>query len=141
MIKPRADWLAALAEMPSGAEMNVSDAVDPLPSRANTPFDVGVERDGSKAVVRASGELDMATVPALERAIGSLDSDTTSVQLDMRDITFMDSTGLRLLIVTTELARSVDRELSIVPSRAVTTVVDAVGLERFLPLADDGDAH
>jgi anti-sigma B factor antagonist len=127
--------------MPSGAVTNVSDAVDPLSSPANTPFNVGVDRDGATALVRASGELDMATVPALERALGSLDSDATSVQLDMRAITFMDSTGLRLLILTTERARSEGRELSIVPSRAVTTVVNAVGLERFLPLTDADDAR
>jgi anti-sigma B factor antagonist len=114
----------------------VSENEQPL-FRAKPPaFAVIVEQDDGRILVRASGELDLATVPALEKAMTALDDGKPTGLLDMSAVTFMDSTGLRLLIVATEQAQAAGRTLSIVPSRAVTKVVEAVGLKASLPLID-----
>jgi anti-sigma B factor antagonist len=45
------------------------------------------------------GELDLVTVPQLETQIEQLRSrGFTTIALDLRQLTFMDSTGLRLLL-------------------------------------------
>ena len=57
-----------------------------------------VVTDGRNDITRMalSGELDMATVDVLTDALTNCESDGAKVlMLDLRDLTFMDSTGLR----------------------------------------------
>jgi anti-sigma B factor antagonist len=62
-------------------------------------FTVRVEsRNGVGRVVMA-GELDMSTVPTLEEHLAPFEQDSvTSLMLDLRDLTFIDSTGLRAIL-------------------------------------------
>jgi anti-anti-sigma factor len=55
-----------------------------------------VQGDG-EAVVAVRGELDMLTAPLLEEALADLDA-TLAVVIDCRELTFVDSTGLRAFI-------------------------------------------
>ena len=113
----------------------------PLPDQSvftssPAPFDVIVEQDNGRVRLRAQGELDLSTVPTLEQALAALDAGTSAGLLDMTGVTFMDSSGLRLLILANERAQATGRQLSIVPSSAVALVVDQVGLRSTLPLVD-----
>ncbi len=64
-------------------------------------FDLEVIRSGAAARILVSGELDIATVPTLEEAIQSVTAEPgTDLVVDLRAVTFMDSTGLRLLLQT-----------------------------------------
>ena len=49
--------------------------------------------------VTASGEIDMATVDHLKETLTALCVDGATVRLDMRDVTFMDSTGINALVI------------------------------------------
>jgi anti-sigma B factor antagonist len=63
------------------------------------------ERD--RVVVLAQGELDVATVPRLEQEVRELRAaGSASIVLDLRELTFMDSTGVRLLLQFDAEARS-----------------------------------
>ena len=65
----------------------------------NPGFDLHVERRGSTAILRASGELDILGAERLETCIGDLAGNSPdTVVIDLRDVSFMDSTGLRSLI-------------------------------------------
>ena len=61
------------------------------------PFEVTVQRDDELATIVVSGELDLATVPQLSAAVAEHD-DAGFLVLDLTAVTFIDSTGVRVLI-------------------------------------------
>jgi anti-sigma B factor antagonist len=69
--------------------------------------EVRPEREQERVRVIPHGELDVATVPRLEAEIARLRSqEFATILLDLRQLTFMDSTGLGLLLRLHEEARS-----------------------------------
>jgi anti-sigma B factor antagonist len=55
-------------------------------------------RDGTTAVA-IRGELDLATVPIVERCVQSLDGDLSrEVVLDLTELTFIDASGIQALV-------------------------------------------
>ena len=69
---------------------------------ADLDFDLTVARDDRGACrLTLRGELDLATVPRLEHALANAGED---VVLDLRGLTFMDSTGVRVLLEAAEAA-------------------------------------
>jgi anti-sigma B factor antagonist len=66
-------------------------------------------------LLRLSGELDMATAPRLEREIANAsDSQPQAIVLDLRELDFIDSTGLRTLITEHERSRQSGRTFALV---------------------------
>ena len=64
------------------------------------PFRCEVEPERAAVRVRPIGELDLATVPLVEAQLAELWSvGFTRIVLDLRQVSFMDSAGLRLLLV------------------------------------------
>jgi anti-sigma B factor antagonist len=64
-----------------------------------TNFEIKDHNNGSAVTVWIAGELDMTTAQTLSQHIEEhLSSGTTDLTLDLGDISFMDSSGLRLLI-------------------------------------------
>ena len=61
------------------------------------PFEVTVQRDHELATIMVSGELDLATVPQLSAAVAE-HHDAGLLVLDLTAVTFIDSTGVRVLI-------------------------------------------
>ena len=62
------------------------------------PFTCQVSRQDGEAVVSPRGELDMATVGAVEKELKELRSGGVDrILLDLGGLTFMDSSGLHLL--------------------------------------------
>jgi anti-sigma B factor antagonist len=71
--------------------------------------------DGA-AVIALRGELDLAGAVALEHELERLEAETAgSVVLDLRGVAFMDSSGLRLIAVSSQRARELGRRLALVP--------------------------
>lgn len=56
-------------------------------------------------VVPATGEIDLATAPALEQKLLRAEQSHRVVALDLRDTSFMDSAGVHLIIAATERLR------------------------------------
>ena len=61
------------------------------------PFEVTVQRDDGVATTVVSGELDLATAPSLSAAVAA-HGDARLLVLDLTAVTFLDSTGVRVLI-------------------------------------------
>lgn len=62
-------------------------------------MDVELERERDRVRVVPRGELDLATVGQLETQIEQLCSrNAATIVLDLRQLAFMDATGLRLLL-------------------------------------------
>lgn len=104
------------------------------------PFNVSIERTDNTARVRMVGELDIGTAAQAESEIRQAESadSSTTVVLDLGGLTFMDSTGLRLLVSADARAREAGRRLAIVRGPdAVQRVIELTGLSAKLDLVDD----
>lgn len=68
------------------------------------------------AVVALSGELDVAGAGLLELELARVaaDHDPATLVLDLSGLEFMDSTGLRIVVLADERARAQDRRLTLV---------------------------
>jgi anti-sigma B factor antagonist len=73
-------------------------------------------RNGSVAVIVATGELDLSGAAVLEAEIERLaaEPDLGTVVLDMRGLEFMDSSGLRLVVLADMRAREAGRRFVLV---------------------------
>ena len=104
------------------------------------PFSISIEKSDAGAVrVVLVGELDIATAPAAEAELRAQeDHGAQVIILDLRRLTFMDSTGLRLLVAADSRAREAGHRLAIVRGpEAVDRVLEITGLDAKLDLIDD----
>jgi len=101
---------------------------------------------GSTAVVSLSGELDVAGSNLLEDELSRLaaDHDPRSVVLDLRDLDFMDSTGLRLVVMADADARAAGRRFAVVRGgdsvQRVFEITRMVDRLEFIDRPEDVDA-
>jgi anti-anti-sigma factor len=87
-------------------------------------------------VVVIPGELDIANAPAIEAALrGAEASGAEEIVLDLSELRFMGSVGLRLILEAVERAEARGQRLTIVPSTAVQRITDLAGLSASLPMA------
>jgi len=101
---------------------------------APTDFDVAAAIDGSLARVVVNGELDSSSAPRLIAMIQDVAGPPVrSIELDCNGVTFLDSTGVRALIVTRNEAAHMGVNLVVVhPSSPVTRVIEMTGLVGLL---------
>lgn len=99
---------------------------------------VSFRRDGAVHSIRPSGELDLATADVLQAALESAEStDARSIVLDLTDVTFMDSTGVRLVLNAEARSRADANRLSVRRARPVVQrVFEICGVEALLPFVD-----
>ena len=103
------------------------------------PFDVEVQQRNDVAIVRPRGELDLATVETLSAALDGIDGAGRLV-LDLRGLSFIDSTGLRLLVALYQRSKSDGSELMLVaPAAPTDRAIQLCGLDQALPFVDAGD--
>jgi anti-anti-sigma factor len=99
---------------------------------------ITTERDGGVAAICVSGELDLATVESLQRELERFEaSDAYSIILDLSGLTFMDSTGVRLLLNAHARSRADSNRLTMLRgSAAVQRVLQITGVADLLPFTD-----
>jgi anti-sigma B factor antagonist len=101
------------------------------------PFEVTVQRNDEVATITVSGELDLATVPLLSAAATEHD-DAGLLVLDLTAVTFIDSTGVCVLIeADRSCARSGSRLVVLAGDGAVRRVLDLCKLDDRLALVTD----
>lgn len=102
-------------------------------SETGTPLDIA-EHDGG---VRLVGELDAHTAGRLEQALAALVGGPTTIRIGIEDLTFMDSSGLRVVVAATEQARVGGGDLVLVgPTSLVRRLLDVSGLSNHLTIED-----
>ncbi len=106
-------------------------------------FDVQLSEPGEGRLDAAlSGEIDLSTVGEVEgRLEGALHGDPHLLVVDLREITFLDSKGLRLLLRLDERQRSLGGRMVLVRGRRrVTRVFELTGAGEGLEfVADPGE--
>ena len=102
------------------------------------PFDLKVVQSDRTTRIAPSGELDIASAPEFESAIAEATAEPgAKLILDLRELTFMDSTGLRALAQTNARSDEAGFALSIVRGpRQIERVLEISGLADLLPLVD-----
>jgi anti-sigma B factor antagonist len=73
-------------------------------------------RDGGldAAWVRVAGDLDIATAPQLERTLCEAESRARRVVLDLRELTFLDSSGVHAIVDASSRASAAGRRLVLI---------------------------
>lgn len=90
-------------------------------------FHVQVQGDAERARLVASGELDAATADQLEAALA--DAGKAAVELDLAAVSFVDSSGLRVITAALRRAEEEGRSFSVSSvSEAVRRVFEMTGL-------------
>ena len=98
-------------------------------------FAMTSERTGTTVRIVVSGELDLATAPLLrEQTDRQLADHAEFVVLDLADVAFIDSSGLRELLLA--VAYQDGARVRIVPSPHCLRVFEMAGVRDLLPLID-----
>jgi len=104
------------------------------------PFAVEVQRHDHVAIVQPRGELDVASVEMLRAALDGIEPARRLV-LDLRGLSFMDSTGLHLLMALHQRAQRDGFQLTVVaPAAPLDRAIQLCGLDQVLPFAAPDDA-
>ena len=101
-------------------------------------LELSCERYGDTTLVRMSGELDIACEEYFERSIRPLEQQGGWIVLDLSGLTFMDSTGLRLLLRAWDHSRRDGFQLAVLPGAGpARRTLEVSGLNRVLPIVED----
>jgi len=122
-----------------------SGASDPLPVddlHSPAPFALRLEPiDGGWVRVRVEGELALTSSSLLELAVERELEANRDVLLDLSDIAFIDSAGLRAMTALVRIAKANGRRLRLsseLPPHA-RRLMEIVGLLPFVPIASEED--
>ena len=101
---------------------------------------VDVQRRDDVAIVQPHGELDLATVETLHAALDGVENAGRLV-LDLRGLSFIDSTGLHLLVALDRRAQRDGFQLTLVaPAAPADKAIQVSGLDQALPFVAADDA-
>jgi anti-sigma B factor antagonist len=89
---------------------------------------------GERIVVELEGELDMANAPLLQSAIENPElTAAKTVVLDLQRLTFLDSTGLRIILAAREQCWRRGQEFAVTPgSQQVQRLLSVTGVGEHL---------
>jgi anti-sigma B factor antagonist len=98
------------------------------------PFEIDVieEPDGRRIAVRC--ELDVATAPGVREQLRRSAGEAREVVLDLREVTFIDSSGLSMLIGADAESRNDGFGLALLASRPVLRLIELCDLQDVLPV-------
>ena len=104
-------------------------------------FAVHTHITGRTVTLALTGELDIVSSPALEQTMAELSaSDVELVVVDLRELQFMDSTGLHALIRAQQQAHDLGREFALVRGpEQVQRLFDLTGLVDTLTIVASPD--
>jgi anti-sigma B factor antagonist len=101
-------------------------------------FGLTSEREGDMHSICLFGELDLATADAVEKELLRVEAtDADAIVIDLSGLTFIDSTGVRLLLYAAMRSRADSDRLALLRGgAAVQRVFELTALEDKLPFAD-----
>jgi anti-sigma B factor antagonist len=88
------------------------------PAIRGTPADIKSMREGDSVTVAVAGEIDLSTADQLDAAIREAEeTEINRIVVDLSALSFVDSTGLAVLLEAIKRDRSDGNRLSFVPSK------------------------
>jgi anti-anti-sigma factor len=109
---------------------------------ADAPFACSVHAERERVRLSLVGELDVATVPEVRGHLAELvDAGFTHVVVDLREVRFIDSTGLSAILASRAAMDRCGRKLSVWPGPPeVRRIFEITGTDRLLVDGQDGRA-
>ncbi len=110
--------------------------MNPIIDDADFSLDIRRTRDGAETTVRVAGDVDLTTAEELDRVVRA-QLQVGSVLLDLSAVTFMDSSGLRVLDGLARHSRGGGGKLRIAPALpdSVAQILELTGMMQILPIA------
>ena len=113
------------------------DGSGPTESRRR-PVDIEIEHrtEGTWEVLDVAGEVDLSTAPALRSRIDAVvEEGGRRLVVDLSDVSFMDSSGLSVLVTGFKGMREAGGDMTVVcPNAAIAKVFSITGLDRVFPI-------
>jgi anti-anti-sigma factor len=101
-------------------------------------FSLSRHREGSATILIPVGEIDLVTVADVRAALDEAAGESRRVVLDLRQVHFMDSSGLRLLVEAQQRAAQDGFDFAVVRGPAsLERLFEVTGLDARLDLHDD----
>jgi anti-sigma B factor antagonist len=102
-------------------------------------LDLTTETEGTTVRLALTGELDIAGAARVEQELERIEREPpATIVLDLRELAFMDSTGLRVIVAADSRAREQARRLVIVRgSDTVQRIIEMTRLDERLEIVDD----
>jgi anti-anti-sigma factor len=96
------------------------------------------ERSNGTLVVRLSGEIDLSNADDLQAQLKGALHDSTRVVIDLAEIVYLDSQGLRLIKQLVREAREEDTQLELVapPGNFARQVLDMTRMSDYIEIHD-----
>lgn len=108
----------------------------------STPLRMESRREGEAAVLTLAGEVDVSNVAEVREAgLKLLQSDTKRLVVDLSEVTYMDSSGLGMLVGLLKRVRESGGEVAIAGARErVGRLFEITGLKQVFSLYEDAAA-
>jgi anti-anti-sigma factor len=112
-----------------------------MPSPETPGFSIKIDAEQSVPRVIVTGELDLLTSPQLKEQLTALtEQEPTRVVLDLTGVSFFDSSALNVVLHAQREAGEQNFELAVVPSAAVSRVIDLTGVADHLTVVHEPPA-
>ncbi len=109
-----------------------------MPAEGGQTLEVRTVSTNDAVHLSLSGELDLASADKLERELESAEPGANVLVLDLRELSFIDSSGLRLVLVAAKRAGEAGRRLVLVRGpREVDRVFQVTGTSEQLEFIED----
>ncbi len=101
-------------------------------------YEVEIVSSGSTSIVRVSGEFDMSAAEHIRDRLSSVDpGDAAELVLDLRETTFLDSSGLGVIVQLWNQSREKGVDFSVLPADGpVRRMLELTGLTASLPIIE-----
>ena len=102
-------------------------------------FRLEVRSQRQTTIIAVSGELDLASSPALQEELDRVSaSDAEMLIIDLRELDFMDSTGLSVLVRAHQRAEEQGRQLAVVKGpQQVQRLLSLTGVSDRMTVVDN----
>jgi anti-anti-sigma factor len=100
-------------------------------------IDLQTDRSGTAATVRVTGEIDLTSAPSLDDEVtGLIEDSVNTLTIGLAGVSFMDSTGLRVLLKASKLLEASGGSLILgQPSDPVRRLLEVSGLDTHFQIA------
>ena len=102
---------------------------------------IATRRGADRLILELQGELDMASSAELQSALAQANNkESSTVVLDLRGVSFLDSTGLKAIFKARKAVRQRGQQFAVTPGSAqVQRLLSLTGLDEHLLTIDSPD--
>ncbi len=109
---------------------------------SSSQLSLEVQREGDAAIVVVRGDIDLSTLSKATAALDGARAGARSVVIDLREVGFMDTSGLRLIIEEQRRAAATGYRFAVIRGSArVQRLFEIAGLSGEDELFVDGPPH